>query len=912
MIDKDLTIISPGRYANISNRGPAATDDNFNKENYINEHVPYTGSKTQRGNSAGNAAVNYGNRKEGLDLNGYVALIIFVVLVWFIQSKLPNADNFEGWIVSIFAAFILFGICLFVCARCKKAWDGFNRVKTEKLINILETEENEVKKLTEKDIEEVGQKLLNNSDDNKTLVYKAFISMRYRYVMTSYYARRTIMLESRSDFEYIYDIYLLNSSEALNVSQNYPLKEIDIKSQGGLTELDYQLFEHLSSSYTDLADTDSVWSVYSIYSHLGEVAYSSTSIDRKRTILNAAPFLQLYVGKLPIPHFVDRNGAEIYFYPKFCIIDRGASDFDILPLCILTVRVERIDFIDEEPRNAQLVAYKNLYVKADGEVDRGISPNPQVAVYRYYLITIPEVDITLMTSNKKAAYDFSNALENIINGKVIKPVRNGNYYTRITPSYFKKCDSIARRLYDFIKRLNENSDFIEFIMAAGGNVGIIDGHELFENFNNRVAVLYFCDLVKVFFNLGCKLNSKYDSVLVLAILMCYIDVGENIYDFENLKRIYSGPIKSTCGIFESIKGLLDPQMTGEYDFYYTKILNAYDSTMVGEFLDLLYNYGEVLIQNEKVRSSDKEEYLMGLKELIGDVRSVSSESDDAAAETDSANSPDQPVSSDPMSELSSLIGLKKVKDVVLRLSNFIKVQQKRQSQGLKPSTISYHCVFTGNPGTGKTTVARIIARIYRELGILKSGHLVETDRSGLVAEYVGQTAVKTNKIIDSAIDGVLFIDEAYTLTGGGNNDFGMEAIATLLKRMEDDRDRLVVILAGYDDEMDSFLESNPGLKSRFNRHLHFEDYTVDELLEIFISQAVHQEYEIAESVKDEVRNIICRAVSVKDNSFGNARYIRNLFEKTLENQAMRLADIPAVSKSQLQEILPEDLPKDFS
>ena len=394
--------------------------------------------------------------------------------------------------------------------------------------------------------------------------------------------------------------------------------------------------------------------------------------------------------------------------------------------------------------------------------------------------------------------------------------------------------------------------------------------------------------------------------------MCYIDGGENIYDFENLKRIYSGPIKSTCGIFESIKGLLDPQMTGEYDFYYTKILNAYDSTMVGEFLDLLYNYGEVLIQNEKVRSSDKEEYLMGLKELIGDVRSVSSESDDAAAETDSANSPDQPVSSDPMSELSSLIGLKKVKDVVLRLSNFIKVQQKRQSQGLKPSTISYHCVFTGNPGTGKTTVARIIARIYRELGILKSGHLVETDRSGLVAEYVGQTAVKTNKIIDSAIDGVLFIDEAYTLTGGGNNDFGMEAIATLLKRMEDDRDRLVVILAGYDDEMDSFLESNPGLKSRFNRHLHFEDYTVDELLEIFISQAVHQEYEIAESVKDEVRNIICRAVSVKDNSFGNARYIRNLFEKTLENQAMRLADIPAVSKSQLQEILPEDLPKDFS
>lgn len=188
-----------------------------------------------------------------------------------------------------------------------------------------------------------------------------------------------------------------------------------------------------------------------------------------------------------------------------------------------------------------------------------------------------------------------------------------------------------------------------------------------------------------------------------------------------------------------------------------------------------------------------------------------------------------------MKELDSLIGLKSVKDEISELRNFIKIQQMRKSQGLKTSHISYHCVFTGNPGTGKTTVARIVAEIYRNMGILSKGHLVETDRSGLIAEYLGQTAVKTNQIIDSALDGVLFIDEAYSLVQKYSNssDYGHEAVATLLKRMEDDRDRLVVILAGYGDEMKDFIDTNPGLQSRFNRYIHFEDYGVDELLAIF-------------------------------------------------------------------------------
>lgn len=186
-----------------------------------------------------------------------------------------------------------------------------------------------------------------------------------------------------------------------------------------------------------------------------------------------------------------------------------------------------------------------------------------------------------------------------------------------------------------------------------------------------------------------------------------------------------------------------------------------------------------------------------------------------------------------MQELDQLIGLQDVKQQVHSLVKFIRVQQQRSRHRLKTSPISYHCVFSGSPGTGKTTVARILAKIYKELGIIREGHLIETDRAGLVAEYMGQTAIKTNNVVDSALGGVLFIDEAYSLYSESAEDYGREAIATLIKRMEDERDNLVVVMAGYTEEMKQFVDINPGLQSRFNRYIDFPDYTPDELLEIF-------------------------------------------------------------------------------
>ena len=256
----------------------------------------------------------------------------------------------------------------------------------------------------------------------------------------------------------------------------------------------------------------------------------------------------------------------------------------------------------------------------------------------------------------------------------------------------------------------------------------------------------------------------------------------------------------------------------------------------------------------------------------------------------------------PFEELSNLIGLSNVKLEINNLSNLVKVQKMRESRGMKASNVSYHCVFTGNPGTGKTTVARIVAEIYKELGVIKKGHLVETDRSGLVAEYVGQTAPKTNAIIDSALDGVLFIDEAYSLVQGGQNDFGKEAVATLLKRMEDDRDRLVVILAGYSMEMKDFIGSNSGLQSRFNRYIDFPDYNANELLRIFEYTVKKNDFTASKEALSKVKEIILEEVTHKDEKFGNARFIRNLFEKIITEQANRLTMESNITNDKLSKI----------
>lgn len=262
---------------------------------------------------------------------------------------------------------------------------------------------------------------------------------------------------------------------------------------------------------------------------------------------------------------------------------------------------------------------------------------------------------------------------------------------------------------------------------------------------------------------------------------------------------------------------------------------------------------------------------------------------------------------DPFADLDALIGLDAVKAEVRKLVELAKFNQARQKAGLEAEPPTNHFVFTGNPGTGKTTVARIIARIYKKLGVLKKGHLMEVDRSKLVAGYVGQTAIQTNAVIDAALDGVLFIDEAYSLAGTGAADYGSEAIATLLKRMEDQRDRLVVIVAGYEDEMKRFINSNPGLHSRFTKYIHFPDYTADELTKIFIAMASAQDYTCSKSALPEVRVRMAAAASKGGRLSGNARFVRNLFSATKEHMAARVMADGMATANELQLIESEDI-----
>ncbi len=424
-----------------------------------------------------------------------------------------------------------------------------------------------------------------------------------------------------------------------------------------------------------------------------------------------------------------------------------------------------------------------------------------------------------------------------------------------------------------------------------------------------------------------------------------VDIINNCLDFSLTRdyviRFVAEHRISADGIFDTVLSLLTVFINGDIQ---DKAANGSTSLMLLEFLDELGlefitfdgRYDErqakamaaLMLRLKNYRSA----YLRSWRQLVKDTDVIQSTNLPASPiermETPAhapksvpiqpePEEPDQTPEPEPepeetleelLQELNDLTGLTKVKEDLNSLINLLKVHKMRMERGLPQTSVSLHMVFSGNPGTGKTTVARMMGKIYRKLGVLSKGHLTEVDRSGLVSGYVGQTAIKTKKVIDSALGGVLFIDEAYALTpAAGSNDFGIEAVNTLLKAMEDNRDDFVVIVAGYPDLMDDFLESNPGLRSRFNKQILFEDYTAEELVDIFSGICGKSFYEVTDDALACVQDFFADRCAQKLPGFANGRDVRNFFEKTLTNQANRLAGMTDLTDTDLVTITLADV-----
>ena len=369
---------------------------------------------------------------------------------------------------------------------------------------------------------------------------------------------------------------------------------------------------------------------------------------------------------------------------------------------------------------------------------------------------------------------------------------------------------------------------------------------------------------------------------------------------QQLLNIYKDSFEKNKHIFGEIKVPVAIVYLDIYD-------NAYGTNFGQNARTMYFRFANAFVKADGKVTSQEIDGLEKLKNLFYPTDDISNE---PSIDTSllKHNEEEKPRSLDELlTELNSLVGLNDVKKDVQEMVNFLKIQQLRESKGMSSTPISKHLVFYGNPGTGKITIARLLSEIYKALNVISKGHLVETDRAGLVAGYIGQTALKVHDVVNKALGGILFIDEAYTLNGEGQ-DFGSEAIDTLLKLMEDNRNDLIVIVAGYTGKMNKFLTSNPGFKSRFNKYLLFEDYTPEQLQKIFIRFCENGSFKLTVEAEEKLLGIFKILYELKDETFGNARLARNLFEHSVNNQANRIITLNEITEVLLSTLEVVDIP----
>ena len=537
-----------------------------------------------------------------------------------------------------------------------------------------------------------------------------------------------------------------------------------------------------------------------------------------------------------------------------------------------------------------------------------------------------------LASHPNAREEFLAANKKILDAEAERRDTEKRALARITEDFYKETQKVTRAFSKFIKKSARQhcvDYFIDNSVEYGSGLKMP---------TRRIFQLFVgLDLLKVCERLGYPydiFNLSFFPFVSLSI--SYPDVDTE-WDYEDLS--WRSPYSKAEEYYEDIQHCVGENTNAGVEYFGIYILQKSGYGHEDEYLRLIYRFASLVAKADGNISTEEADQLKAIQRQVNEFCSQKNENDlplppelpapkpkKPEQPADNAHADEKPVqqkeaqpdtkqdeaekpkpAKPALEQLDELIGLEGVKAEIHKLHNYVKIQRKREACGMQSVPLAVHCVFTGNPGTGKTTVARILAEIFKDLGLLTKGHLVETDRSGLVAEYVGQTAVKTNKIIDSALDGVLFIDEAYTLASGGSNDYGHEAVATLLKRMEDNRDRLIVVIAGYKDEMQKFIDMNPGLQSRFTRYINFEDYNALALARIFRLNAKRYGYTLSPDADRRLNTVLTDMVLHKDEHFGNAREVRNLFEQTLQHQADRLIGIENVSEHDLATIEAEDI-----
>ena len=680
-------------------------------------------------------------------------------------------------------------------------------------------------------------------------------------------------------------------------------------------------YKKLSFSFAELINSKIIWDITTETVNTVLKSSAQSSVERKEVKfkLDEIDFIKSEYSPF---HLQNSNGSDLFIYPAFVLLIDSQGEITLVDLKELKFNFFPQRFQESKetiPPDSKIIDYTWYKVNKDGSRDMRYAANFQIPIVKYGAFTFNSangLNETYYISNFEEAESFANEFQKYLDLANHNTSNNVNISEEFSKQYFDLLVTFSDQLISITKKIAADESLFEKL-----KVNLSETPP--DKFIHYCVIYDLCQIAKILNNGVYSKDSLETTGLVLSTNTILPDAKIDLLSagYDSIARshsngLYNGLAKSIFDIGNNnkpisiqIKSKNDDENISlkkiENNLSLSIALKVIQHPLFDEYATALYQFANIIAKADNTVSKEEETIL---KEIYQLTHNPIPDQENKSLNISEVNEDES--LNEVLNELETLIGLDDVKQEVKSLINYIKIQKEREKVGLKSSQVSYHCVFTGSPGTGKTTIARIVAKIYMHLGILKKGHLVETDRSGLVAEYLGQTAIKVNKTIDSAIDGVLFIDEAYSLVEENQDSYGKEAVAALIKRMEDDRDKLIVILAGYTQEMKTFIDTNPGFKSRFNRYIEFKDYSPDELEAIYKSQCSKLDYKLTDDAEKKVHEVVTSAFATRDKSFGNGRFVRNIFEKTEERQANRIASIPSLTKEILTTITVEDIPSE--